>query len=204
MSIRRSRVMTNVFRAAIAVMGAMVLCVQSANAAITVFGSNVFSESAVTGSSSALGVPDASGATVTDGGELVLQFLQPLTGAGISFDLLAGGGTNVIAVSIGEVVGGVATFSATSFIHLGDGLGATIAVADLSAACASVSASGCSLLRFQNILAVGAPGFVLDGVSGVSNAPEPAVWSLMILGFVGAAWRLKIERRRKPAGLVAA
>ncbi|NNE40887.1 MAG: hypothetical protein HKN14_08205 [Marinicaulis sp.] len=196
--------MKSIFHAAIAAIAAMSLSAQSANAAITIFGSSVHSESGVTGSSAALGVPDATGATVGSSGELVLQFLQPLTGAGISFDILPVAGINVIAVSIGEVVGGIATFSATSFIHLDDGLGASVAVADLSAACASVSATGCSLLRFQNVLAVGSPGFALDGVSGVSNAPEPAVWSLMILGFAFTAWRLKAERRRDPAALLAA
>ena len=38
-------------------------------------------------------------------------------------------------------------------------------------------------------------GFVLDGLSGVSAAPEPSVWEWMLVGFEAAAWRLKRRRQ---------
>jgi hypothetical protein len=52
------------------------------------------------------------------------------------------------------------------------------------------------LVRIQNIAAIGTPGALLDGVSGVTNAPEPTAWALMMLGFAGIGWRLKEARKR--------
>ena len=99
---------------------------------------------------------------------------------------------NIIAVSIGEVIGGVATFSGE--VVLGDGSG--VQTADLSALCSSVSSTGCSLLRLRNVFNFNSAGALLDGVSGVSNAPEPKAWALMLLGFAALGWKMKDARRK--------
>jgi hypothetical protein len=93
------------------------------------------------------------------------------------------------------VISGIATFSAN--IALPGGFGPTYSL-DLSAACATVSATGCSLVRIR---VNGAPGggFLLDGVSGVAAAPEISIWAMMLLGFAAVAWRLKTQRSAIPA-----
>ena len=106
-------------------------------------------------------------------------------------------GSNV-QIAIGEIIGGVATFSAN--LPLPGGLG-SLHTLDFSAACSAISVTGCSRLR----ISVNGPpggGFLLDGVSGVAPAPEPAAWALMLLGFGAVAWRLK--RRRFASALLQA
>lgn len=170
-----------------------------ARAAVTVFPSSVFSQSNVTNASGALFAPNGAAATIGAGGELVLQYNLPLTGAGLSATFLAqptSPAFNIIAVSIGEVIGGVATYSG-EFV-LGDGSG--VQTADLSALCSTVSATGCSLLRLRNVFTFNSAGALLDGVSGVSNAPEPSAWALMLLGFAGLGWKMKDARRKGLTG----
>ncbi len=166
-----------------------------ARAAVTVFPSSVFSQSGVTNASSALFTPNGTAAVIGAGGELVLQYALPLTGAGIAATFLPQSTSpafNILAVSIGEVIGGVATYSG-EFV-LGDGSG--VQNADLSALCSGVSSTGCSLLRFRNVFNFNSSGALLDGVSGVSNAPEPKAWALMLLGFAAVGWKLKDARAR--------
>lgn len=165
-----------------------------ARAAVTVFPSSVFSQTGVTNASNALFSPNGNAALIGAGGELVLQYALPLTGAGITATFLPQVNSpafNILAVSIGEVIGGVATFSG-EFV-LGDGSG--VQSADLSALCSTVSATGCSLLKLRNAFNFNSSGALLDGVSGVSNAPEPSTWALMLLGFAAAGWKLKDARR---------
>ncbi len=166
-----------------------------ARAAVTVFPASVFSQSNVTNANNALFATNGNAATIGAGGELVLQYNLPLTGAGISATFLPQATSpafNIIAVSIGEVIGGVATFSG-EFV-LGDGSG--VQTADLSALCSSVSSTGCSLLRLRNVFNFNSSGALLDGVSGVSNAPEPKAWALMLLGFAALGWKMKDARRK--------
>jgi hypothetical protein len=166
-----------------------------ARAAVTVFPSSVFSQSGVTNANGALFASNGSAAVIGAGGELVLQYALPLTGAGITATFLPQSTSpafNIIAVSIGEVIGGVATFSG-EFV-LGDGSG--VQTADLTAACSGVSATGCSLLRLRNVFNFNSSGALLDSVSGVSNAPEPSTWALMLLGFAAVGWKLKDARSK--------
>jgi hypothetical protein len=168
-----------------------------AQAATTVYASSIFSQSGVSAASEALFSANGSAALISSGGELVLQYNNPLTGSGVGFSLLpfAGPAANFVAVSVGEVIGGIATFSAGSIAFADFGAGGA-GNFDLSALCATVSATGCSLLRIQNIASFGTAGVFIDGVSGVSNAPEPSVWLMMIVGFAGVAWRLKSGRKK--------
>jgi len=169
-----------------------------AKAATSIFASSVFSTAgAVTNSGDALGPADTVGALLGTGGDLVLGFSAPLTGAGISLNLLpigVPGAVNIIALSIGEVIGGVATFS-SEFVLVDMGSGGVLG-ADLSAQCSALSATGCSLVRIRNAGALfGSLGLGLDAVSGVTNVPEPSVWALMVLSFGAIGWRIKKARK---------
>jgi len=72
---------------------------------------------------------------------------------------------------------------------------------------------GCSIFQGCNYISItttrvqnGAPGVNVDyiDINGeivdvTTPAPEPAVWALMTLGFIGVAWRLKAQRARTPS-----
>lgn len=167
---------------------------QPAAAATTVFATSVFGTTgSVASASNALGPANGAFATilrVAGGSNLILQMSRASSGLNT---ILSGSrltaGSNV-QIAIGEVIGGVAVFSAN--LALPVGFGPTYAL-DLSALCSSVSATGCSQIRIR---VAGGPGggFLLDGVSGVAAAPEPSIWALIILGYGGIAWRLKQRR----------
>lgn len=170
-----------------------------AAAATTVFASSVFGTTGlVVGAGAAVGPANGAFATILrvgGGSNLILQMSQATTGFGA---ILTGqrltAGSNV-QIAIGEVISGIATFSTN--VALPGGFGPTYSL-DLSAACATVSATGCSLLRVR---VNGAPGsgFLLDGVSGVAAAPEISIWGMLLLGFAFVAWRLKAQRPVAPA-----
>lgn len=185
-----------------ALVGLFLVAGHTARAATTTFGSTVFNEIGILNAGDSLGRLDGTGATITDGGTLTLQFDRALTGANLSLGTIATGGVSILAVSIGEVVGGVATFSG-EFVLVDFGAGAPLA-ADLTAACSAIAVDGCSLLRIRNAGTLSGPGSILDGISGVTNAPEPASWALMITAFAGIGWRLKAERRAGPRAARAA
>lgn len=186
-------------RLLIAVIAMFAVGAQPAGAATTVFAASVFSVSgSVTNAGNALGSADGASAAImrtAGGSELILQMSQATSGLN---SLLNGarltGSTNV-QIAVGEVIGGIAVFSANTALPGGFGPGYSL---DLSAACATISAAGCSLMRIR---VTGAPGggFTLDGVSGVAAAPEPSMWALMLLGFGAVAWRLKQRRVAAPA-----
>lgn len=175
---------------------AAALSAMPAKAATTIYATSVFSSASTLNAANARFAPNGSAALIQPLGDIVLQFANPLTGANISATLLPVTGFNVLAVSIGEVIGSVATFSG-EFVLVDTGVGGVLS-ADLSTHCASVSLTGCSLLRVRNAGSLlGSTGVQLDAISGVTTAPEPAVWTLMILGFLGTALRLKSLRGRR-------
>ena len=152
-----------------------------------------------------LGAADGTTGLIGNGlfstGGLTLSFSEGVTGAGLTFTAAQTGfdpfTTSRVFVAIGEVVSGVATFSAeTSFIGSGGG---TFNL-DLSGQCSAISGTGCSLVSIRTegggIITAINPGFALDGISGVSAAPEPSAWALMILAFAATGWRLKVLRKQ--------
>ncbi|NWG70242.1 MAG: hypothetical protein HXY23_01345 [Parvularculaceae bacterium] len=172
---------------------AAALSAMPAKAATTIYASSVFSSSSTLNPGQALSLPNSAAALVQPLGDIVLQYANPLTGAGISAYVLPTAGFNVLALSIGEVISGVATFSG-EFVLVDAGLGGALS-ADLTSHCATVSLSGCSLLRIRNAGSLlGSTGIQLDAVSAVTTAPEPAAWALMIVGFLATALRLKSVR----------
>lgn len=189
--------MTMPTRIAIVLLAAIVAAFP-ARAATTTFASSVFSQSGVTNASNALFAPNGSGAVIAQGGSLVLTFNNALTGLSIATTLLPLGSTpafNVLAVSVGEVIGGVATFTG-EFVIIDSGAGGALALPDFSAQCSAISPTGCSLLQIRNAFSFNSAGALIDGVSGLSAAPEPATWMLMMLAFAGLGLRLKRLRYR--------
>lgn len=182
----------------ITVAAAAMLAAFPARAATTIYAASVYAQTNVTNAGSALFAVDGNAALISAGGELVLQYAYPLTGQNVAAALGALAplpAFNFLSISVGEIIGGVATYSAGSIPFVDAGAGGVVNF-DLAALCATVSATGCSLVRIQNLAAFGTPGALLDGVSGVTNAPEPAAWALMMLGFAGVGWRLKQARGR--------
>ena len=173
-----------------------------ASAATTVFADSVVSTAGVTSAeTNILGASDGAtgriGAFLFSTGEVTLGFSDAISGADLAFTTVNSFGSTNVFVSIGETVGGVAVFSAeSSFVETSGG----VFNLDLSAACSGISASGCSLLRIRTTPAgFISQGLALDGVSGVTSAPEPEAWVLAILGFMGLAIRLKAVRARGDA-----
>lgn len=177
-----------------------------ARAATTTYASSVYSQTGVSNASAALYQPNGVGAVISSGGSLVLNFNNPLTGISIATTLLPLGASpafNVLAVSIGEVIGGVATFTG-EFVIVDSGAGGVLSLPDFSTQCSAISATGCSLLQIRNAFSFNSAGALIDSVSGVSAAPEPAAWMMMMLAFGAIAWRLKSIRAarkgvRRPA-----
>lgn len=180
----------------------LALSIAPAAAATTVFAAGVYNQAGqVAGAANAIGAADGGfarignsfsvfGLTIGQAGQVVYSFADALSGAGLQLTGLAGGaGVPSVFVSIGEIVGGVAMFSAEANFT-----GAGVFSADLSGQCALISAAGCSLVRVRTVGGLGRGAFRLDALSGVGAAPEPATWALMILGFGAAAWRLKTRR----------
>ncbi len=185
------------------VISAVVLCAASigtASAAVTVYPVNIFSQTGVTNAGNALGAPDGAAAVIGNGGSLVLEFNRWLVGNTARFDLVANGVFAAGAVSIGHVVGGVATFSAESNFNTIFGAG-IVQTFDLSTQCAAISVNGCSLVRIRTTNTFFSSGIALDGLT--SSAPEPGAWALMIVGFIAMAGRLKMLRRSDRIGALA-
>lgn len=174
-----------------------------AAAATTVFATGVFGQGGVTANvNNALGTPNGAfaqvggalsifGLTIGQAGQVVYSFADALSGAGLQLTGIGGApGISSVFVSIGEIVGGVAAYSAET--NFAGGAGAFSF--DLSTQCAAISSTGCSLVRVRTLGGLGRGPFRLDGVSGVGAAPEPASWALMLMGFLGVAFGLKRRR----------
>lgn len=180
----------------------------SAHASTTVFAGSVINQTNVTNSGGALGGADGSGATIggqgflfgvfpfSTAGNLDLAFSSPVSGAGVSLDFLGSGLVGFLDVSLGAVVGGTTVFTTAQTLTIGTGGGNFIL--DFSADCATLAATGCSIIRLTNNGGFFQGASILDGVSGVASAPEPATWALMILGFAGIGARLKQTRAHAP------
>lgn len=168
-----------------------------AQAATTVYAASVYQTTgSVLNANAALGAANGLSATILrvgGGSNLVLQMTAAASGATTVLTGARLTANSNVQIAIGEIIGGTAVFSANTALPAG--FGPTYAM-DLSAACATVSATGCSLLRVR---VIGAPGgaFRLDGVSGVAAAPEPATWTLLIAGFGAIGWRLTARRTAK-------
>ncbi|MEZ5896035.1 MAG: hypothetical protein R3C40_01465 [Parvularculaceae bacterium] len=160
-----------------------------AQAATTVYATSVVSRTGFTVNvAGALGAPDASYAFMGGGASLVLQLSSAVPASNIVLNgaFLTPGSS--VWVSVGEVIGGTATYSTQVLFS-----GGFPAAFDFSTACSAISASGCSLLRFTT---TGGSWVALNSVSGVSNAPEPSIWAMMIIAFGFTAWRMKKIRPR--------
>lgn len=165
-----------------------------AKAATTVYAASIFSQVApVANAAQALGANDGLSATIGRTGALVLNLAQAVTGANVTVTGVKAVGGATVQVFLGAIVGGVPTFTPNLNFP---GAGGT-ATFDFAASCAAISSAGCTLLRIR-VIGPPAASFALDGVSGVSVAPEPGAWMLLVLGFIAVASRLKAMRRGAP------
>lgn len=165
----------------------MLASMSPVRAATTVFAGSVLSTTGpVTNPTAALGAADGVSASISRPGVLVLATTLPATGAGLVINGAKTGSSTQVRIAVGAIVNGIATFTATQNFPNAAGP----ATFDFSADCAAISAAGCNLISFS---VVGSPvgSFTLDGLSAISNAPEPQIWALMILGFIFTAGRLK-------------
>lgn len=172
----------------------MLATMSPVRAATTVFAGSVLSTSGpVSNPTAALGAADGTSATLSRPGQLILVTTLPATGAGLVINGVKVGNSTQVQISVGAIIGGVATFTASQNFPNGGGP----VTFDFSADCSALSATGCNLVQFR---VVGSPvgSFSLDGLSAVSNAPEPTVWALMILGFILTGARLKQIRALRP------
>lgn len=167
-----------------------------AKAATTVYGVGVFAQSGtVTNSAAALGVADGLTAAIARNSSLTLLLGLAATGANVTVTGVRSGPGGTVSVALGAVVAGVPVFTAGQTFP---GAGGT-ATFDFSAGCAAISSSGCTLMR---VGVAGGPPFLtfgLDGVSGVSVAPEPEAALLLLLAGLGVGLRLKAVRRGRLA-----
>lgn len=199
----------NFFRRFSLLLGAaLALGLGTARADTTVFAGSVVNETNVTNSGGALGGADGLGASIgnqgllfgfipfTNGGSLDLTFGQAVTGLDTMFTFLGSGRNGAASIQLGAIVNGVAVFTVAQTVTYGGGGG--VFTLDFSAGCSGLDPAGCTLLRIVNNAGFGRGSVILDGVSGVSNAPEPEVWALMILGFIGVAARSKQVRAATP------
>jgi hypothetical protein len=161
-----------------------------ASAATTIYATSIFSQTRTTNGANALGAANGSVAVVRRNGNIVLQMSSATSGLNTVINGVRATANTNVRVAIGHVVGGVATFSANVALPAGFG---SVHTLDLSAACAAISATGCSLLRVR-VQGPSGSAFRLDGVSGVAAAPEPVAWALMMTGFGAVAWRMKRMR----------
>ncbi|MEO0880443.1 MAG: hypothetical protein AAFY22_12125 [Pseudomonadota bacterium] len=119
----------------------------------------------------------------------VVTFAADITNNSASFNITATPGGSTLSVAFAQFTGTAFTGVSNTVSAIVDETGLlTISGGSFAAACDSFG--GCNSLIF--IAPAGTPGGI--GVGFVSSAPEPAVWALMIVGFLGVAWRMKAMR----------
>lgn len=111
----------------------------------------------------------------------------------LTFSQVTGTGTALFYYGQSNGAGGFSALN-NSLVTLTVGTNILSPTAAQSAFCAGLG--GCDVFIVQAW--GGGTTFRLDGTLGPSMLgpnPEPSAWALMILGFVGVAWRLKQKRR---------
>lgn len=190
------RIIAILFSAMMALLGA-----SAALAATTIYtdSSNFGAWPNAVNSGNALGAPDSVSATIPNFGWIAFQETPTFTTGNISLTLtsVVGAGTAIFYYGRSN---GAGWFSAltSSFVTLTPGLNTLSPTAAQSAFCTGLG--GCDVFIVQAF--GGGTTFGLDSALGPN--PEPSIWALMILSFVGVAGRLKNLRRRSTLPAIAA
>jgi PEP-CTERM motif-containing protein len=178
-----------------------VMSVMPAKAAISVYtdSSNFGSWADAVNSGNALGAADGVSAFIPNGGWIAFQMSPSFTVADFVLDIAGVTGANTALFYVGQS-DGAGYFSALNnrMVTLSTGVN-NLTSAVQSSYC--VGLGGCDVFVLQ---AWNGTTISLDSAMGAitGSAPEPSAWALMIIGFLGLAWRMKVMRRRE-AGMAA-
>ena len=139
----------------------------------------------------ALGSPDGVSATIPNGGWIAFEVSPTFTVVDFVLEVanLTGGNTALFYVGQTDGAGWFSALNNTS-VTLSVGTN-NISSAALSSYC--VGLGGCDVFVVQAWAGTTvALDSALDAIT--ASAPEPSAWALMILGFIGLAWRVKALR----------
>ena len=136
-----------------------------------------------------LGAADGVGAFVPLGGFIAYETNSPFTNVDFNVEFLGVTGAGTLRLYVGQTNGGTG-FSAlnSAFFTITDGLNNLNSTA-LSNYCVTIG--GCNTFVLQAWVGT---TFSVDAVPG--GNPEPKIWALMIIAFLGVAGRMKTLRRR--------
>lgn len=192
-----------------AILGAaLIAAAGDAKAATTIYPSSIFGNSGVAGAGGLIG--NTPSVTQIDRNDSIgIAFSQPITNYSLTFNIASvTPQTTYLWVRFGRFQSGAFTSAPVSGLLAPNGAGTQNLYIQVSGAGAYVVNSlaysaGCSTIGGCNAFAFGNSTFSAAGsrfgVSTVGATPEPDAWALMIIGFVGVAWRLKSARRGRGA-----
>jgi len=174
---------------------------QAATSTFAVFPDRIFTNAGVVNGGNLFGNTPAT-ATFNPGGIALFDFAQNITGNTFMFDVTSVTAPTQVSIRFLNVAGfGVTDIAPPGFFPVASPLDFIISIdapgtftlpsGAFAAACGGIG--GC------NSVLLNVTGAGTFAANVVSSAPEPSVWALMILGFAGAAWRMKAVRR---SGLV--
>ena len=191
---------------------ALIAACGGAKAATTVYPVSTFQNSGVTQPNRLVGNTPATSARFTRGDSVGLNYATDVTKFTLNVEITQlRQRTTYLTVQFGRFVAGV--FTPATGVGLSTPLGLPssttlyVAVTDLGTLWINTVAfeTGCGTLGGCNAIRLGNSTLRQNGarfdVSNVGATPEPQVWALMILGFIGIAWRLKAARNSAPGFL---
>lgn len=184
---------------------ALIAACGGAKAATTVYPISTFGNAGVAAANGLLG--NTPSVTQIDRNDSIgLNYGQDITKFTLSFDIASvTPQTTYLWVRFGRFQGGAFTSAPVTGLIAPNGAGTQNLYIQLTGAAlyyvnSTAYAAGCATLGGCNAFAFGNSTFSAAGsrfgVSTVGATPEPQTWSLMILSFIGVAWRMKEERRR--------
>ena len=173
----------------------------SAQAATTIYtdSSNFGGWPNAVNSGNAIGPADGLTANVPNFGWIAFQNTPTFSAGNVVLNLASVTGSGTAIFYYGRT-NGAGWFSALNnrTVTLSAGINILASTAAQTAYCNGLG--GCDVFIVQAF--GGGTSFNIDRVVGPT--PEPSTWALMIIGFVGVAWRMKALRRRGISSLVPA
>ncbi len=140
-------------------------------------------------SNSSLGAPNGISAFVPLGGFIAYLVNPTFTDVNIDIEFLGVTGAGTLRLYVGQTNGGTGfTALSSTFFTVTNGFN-NLSSAALTSYC--VGLGGCDTFVVQ---AWTGTTFDIDSVRILGVNPEPSTWALMILAFIGLAWRMKALR----------
>jgi hypothetical protein len=142
-------------------------------------------------SNSSLGAPNGISAFVPLGGFIAYLVNPTFTDVNLDIEFLGVTGAGTLRLYVGQTNGGTGfTALSSTFFTVTNGFN-NLSSAALTSYCSGLG--GCDTFIVQ---AWTGTTFDIDSVNLLGVNPEPSTWALMILAFVGVAWRMKAMRGR--------